>query len=62
MQSLSDTLDGLSGEDQHPDHVLRTETAPRGDDLYPRRPAQHLGQLVAYARMNTIVPPWTIKG
>jgi hypothetical protein len=23
---------------------------------------EHLGQLVAYARMNTIVPPWTRKG
>jgi hypothetical protein len=23
---------------------------------------EHLGQLVAYARMNTIVPPWSKKG
>ena len=23
---------------------------------------EHLGQLVAYARMNSIVPPWSRKG
>jgi hypothetical protein len=23
---------------------------------------EHLGQLVAYARMNQIVPPWSKKG
>jgi len=23
---------------------------------------EHLGQLVAYARMNSIVPPWSKKG
>ena len=48
MQSLSAVLGGLSRATINtPDQVLRTE---------------HPAPLVAYARMNTIVPPWTRKG
>jgi len=64
MQSLSGTLGGLS---------LATINSPiryYGQHMVPRVAAtftlndlhEHLGQLVAYARMNTIVPPWSKKG
>ena len=45
MQSLSTTLGGLSRATINtPSQVLRTEhPAPRGDDLYPQRPARTSG-------------------
>jgi hypothetical protein len=64
MQSLSATLGGLSrAKITIPIRYYGQSTLPRVattytlDDLH-----EHLGQLVAYARMNTIVPPWTKKG
>jgi hypothetical protein len=64
MQSLSATVGGLSrARINTPIRYYGQSTLPRAattytlDDLH-----EHLGQLVAYARMNTIVPPWTRKG
>ena len=64
MQSLSATLGGLSRATINtPIRYYGQSTLPRLattytlDDLH-----EHLGQLVAYARMNTIVPPWSKKG
>jgi hypothetical protein len=64
MQSPSATLDGLSlAKINSPIRYYGQRTLPRVattytlDDLH-----EHLGRLVAYARMNTIVPPWTRKG
>jgi DinB family protein len=64
MQRLSTTLGGLSRATINtPIRYYGQSTLPRVaatytlDDLH-----EHLGQLVAYARMNSIVPPWSRKG
>jgi len=64
MQSLSTTLGGLSRP------TINTPIKYYGQTTLPRVAAtytlndlhEHLGQLVAYARMNSIVPPWSRKG
>jgi hypothetical protein len=64
MQSLSATLGGLSRA------TINTSIRYYGQSTLPRVAAtytlndlhEHLGQLVAYARMNSIVPPWSRKG
>ena len=64
MQSLSATLGGLSpARINSPIRYYAQSTLPRVATTYPLNDLhEHLGQLVAYARMNTIVPPWTRKG
>ena len=53
----------VAGEDELTDQVLRREPLPRVATTYPLNDLhEHLGQLVACAGMNTIVPPWTRKG
>lgn len=64
MQSLSATLGGLSRA------TINTPVRYYGESTLPRVAAtytlndlhEHLGQVVAYARMNSIVPPWSRKG
>ena len=64
MHSLSTTLGGLSRA------TINTPIKYYGQSTLPRVAAtytlndlhEHLGQLVAYARMNSIVPPWSRKG
>ncbi len=63
MQSLSATLAGLSL------HKMNTSITYYGQSTLPRIATtytlndlhEHLGQLVSYARMNQIVPPWSKK-
>jgi len=63
MQSLSATLAGLSLDE------MNTSITYYGHPTLPRIAAtytlndlhEHLGQLVSYARMNQIVPPWSKK-
>jgi hypothetical protein len=63
MQSLSATLGGLALD------RMNTSITYYGQPTLPRVAAtytlndlhEHLGQLVAYARMNRIVPPWSRK-
>jgi len=63
MQSLSATLAGLSLD------KVNTPITYYGRPTLPRIAAtytlidlhEHLGQLVSYARMNQIVPPWSRK-
>ena len=63
MQSLSATLAGLSLD------KMNTSITYYGQSTLPRIAAtytlndlhEHLGQLVSYARMNQIVPPWSKK-
>lgn len=64
MQSLSATLGGLSlAKINSPISYYGQSTLPRVATTYTLNDLhEHLGQLVAYARMNTIVPPWTRKG
>jgi DinB superfamily len=64
MQSLSATLAGLSlAKINSPIRYYGQSTLPRVATTYTLNDLhEHLGQLVAYARMNTIVPPWTRKG
>ena len=64
MQSLSATLAGLSlAKINSPIRYYGQSTLPRVAATYTLNDLhEHLGQLVAYARMNTIVPPWTRKG
>jgi hypothetical protein len=64
MQSLSATLGGLSrAKITIPIRYYGQSTLPRVATSYTLNDLhEHLGQLVAYARMNTIVPPWTKKG
>jgi hypothetical protein len=64
MQSLSATLGGLSqARINTPIKYYGQTTLPRVATTYTLNDLhEHLGQLVAYARMNTIVPPWTKKG
>jgi hypothetical protein len=64
LQSLSATLGGLSrARINTPIRYYGQSTLPRVAATYTLNDLhEHLGQLVAYARMNTIVPPWTRKG
>ena len=64
MQSLSATMDALSRATINtPIKYYGQSTLPRAATTYTLNDLhEHLGQLVAYARMNTIVPPWTRKG
>jgi hypothetical protein len=63
LQSLSATLAGLSLD------KMNTRITYYGQPALPRIAAtytlndlhEHLGQLVSYARMNQIVPPWSKK-
>jgi hypothetical protein len=63
LQSLSATLAGLSLD------KMNTSIAYYGQPTLPRVATtytlndlhEHLGQLVAYARMSQIVPPWSKK-
>jgi hypothetical protein len=63
MQSLSETLAGLSrAKINTPITYYGQSTLPRAATTYTLNDLhEHLGQLVAYARMNTIIPPWTRK-
>lgn len=64
MQSLSATMGGLSRTTiNRPITYYGQNTLPRVAATYTLNDLhEHLGQLVAYARMNSIVPPWTRKG
>ena len=64
MQTLSATLGGLSRATINtPITYYGQSTLPRAATTYTLNDLhEHLGQLVAYARMNAIVPPWTRKG
>ena len=64
MQSLSATLGGLSRATINtPIRYYGQSTLPRVATTYTLNDLhEHLGQLVAYARMNAIVPPWSRKG
>jgi hypothetical protein len=64
MQSLSTTLGGLSRATINtPIRYYGQSTLPRVAATYTLNDLhEHLGQLVAYARMNSIVPPWSRKG
>ena len=64
MQSLSTTLGGLSRATINtPIRYYGETTLPRVATTYTLNDLhEHLGQLVAYARMNSIVPPWSKKG
>jgi hypothetical protein len=64
MQSLSITLAGLSRKTINtPIKYYGESTLPRVATTYTLNDLhEHLGQLVAYARMNSIVPPWSRKG
>jgi hypothetical protein len=64
MQSLSATLGGLSRATINtPVRYYGQSTLPRVATTYTLIDLhEHLGQLVAYARTNTIVPPWSRKG
>jgi hypothetical protein len=64
MQSLTATLAGLSrAKINTPIRYYGENTLPRVATTYTLNDLhEHLGQLVAYARMNQIVPPWSKKG
>jgi hypothetical protein len=64
MQSLSATLGGLTPATINtPITYYGQRTLPRVATTYTLNDLhEHLGQLVAYARMNAIVPPWSKKG
>ena len=64
MQSLSTTLGGLSRATINtPIRYYGQSTLPRVAATYTLNDLhEHLGQVVAYARMNAIVPPWSRKG
>lgn len=64
MQSLSATLAGLSLDRMNTSIVYYGRpTLPRIATTYTLIDLhEHLGQLVSYARMNQIVPPWSKKG
>jgi hypothetical protein len=63
MQSLSATLAGLSRATINtPIKYYGQSTLPRVATTYTLNDLhEHLGQLVAYARMNQITPPWSKK-
>ena len=64
MQSLSATMGGLSRATINtPITYYGQSTLPRVATTYTLNDLhEHLGQVVAYARMNAIVPPWSRKG
>jgi hypothetical protein len=64
MQSLSATMAGLSqAKINTPIRYYGQSTLPRVATTYTLIDLhEHLGQLVSYARMNAIVPPWSKKG
>jgi DinB family protein len=64
LQTLSATLGGLSRATINtPIKYYGQNTPPRVAATYTLNDLhEHLGQLVAYARMNAIVPPWSRKG
>jgi hypothetical protein len=61
MQSLSTTLAGLSLDKMNTSIIYYGRpTLPRIATTYTLNDLhEHLGQLVSYARMNQIVPPWS---
>ena len=63
MQSLSATMEALSlSTIQTPIRYYGEPTLPRNATTYTLNDLhEHLGQLVAYTRMNKIVPPWSRK-
>jgi DinB superfamily len=63
MQSLSATLAGLSPDRMNTSIIYYGQpTLPRIATTYTLNDLhEHLGQLVSYARMNQIVPPWSKK-
>jgi hypothetical protein len=63
MQSLSATLAGLSRDKMNTSIIYYGQpTLPRIATTYTLNDLhEHLGQLVSYARMNQIVPPWSKK-
>jgi len=63
MQSLSATLAGLSLDKMNTSITYYGQPAlPRIATTYTLNDLhEHLGQLVSYARMNQIVPPWSKK-
>ncbi len=63
MQSLSATLGGLTqAKINNPIRYYGQSTLPRVATTYTLNDLhEHLGQLVAYARTNKIVPPWSKK-
>jgi hypothetical protein len=63
MQSLSVTLGGLSLDQMNTSITYYGQpTLPRVATTYTLNDLhEHLGQLVGYARMNQIVPPWSRK-
>jgi hypothetical protein len=63
MQNLSATLAGLSLEKMNASIIYYGQpTLPRIATTYTLNDLhEHLGQLVSYARMNQIVPPWSKK-
>ena len=63
MQSLSATLAGLSLDKMNTSITYYGQaTLPRVATTYTLNDLhEHLGQLVSYARMNQIVPPWSKK-
>jgi hypothetical protein len=64
IQSLSATLGSLTlAKINTPIRYFGHNTLPRVATTYTLNDLhEHLGQLVAYARMNGIVPPWSRKG
>jgi hypothetical protein len=64
MESLSATMGGLSRATINtPIEYYGQRTLPRVATTYTLNDLhEHLGQLVAYARMNGVVPPWSKKG
>ena len=64
MRSLSVTLGGLSSKKINtPIRYYGQSTLPRVATTYSLNDLhEHLGQVVAYARMNKLVPPWSKKG
>jgi hypothetical protein len=63
MQTLSATLAGLSLDKMNTSITYYGQPAlPRVATTYTLNDLhEHLGQLVSYARMNQIVPPWSKK-
>jgi hypothetical protein len=63
LQSLSATLAGLSLDKMNTSITYYGQpTLPRIATTYTLNDLhEHLGQLVSYARMNQIVPPWSKK-
>jgi hypothetical protein len=63
MESLGTTLAGLSLDQMNtPITYYGRPTLPRVATTYTLIDLhEHLGQVVSYARMNQIVPPWSKK-